>query len=186
MNFSIPRDIPGNLAGDLGMDQTSCPAGARPSPFNDSRTASGTVELIRASDSTIVATPSIAYRVQDTIDLCPGDCGTSLERVTTVPLSQFEATGVSGDVPFTVELPCAVDGSLHHLRVTSDVHTSSTETSRATRCASQQARCRAEEVKTRRQAVLVTLSPRPTRKEIRRADFRTETRAKSAEWIRKV
>ena len=43
--------------------------------------------------------------VRDTIDLCPGDCGTSLEQIATVPMSQFEATGIAGDVPFTVEFP---------------------------------------------------------------------------------
>lgn len=28
-----------------------------------------------------------------------------LEQFATIPLSQFEATGISGDVPFTVEFP---------------------------------------------------------------------------------
>jgi len=59
-------------------------------------------------------------------------------------------------------IPGAVDGSLHHRRPTTDVRTSSTETPRATRGAGQQARCRSKEVDTRRQAVLVTLSPRST------------------------
>jgi hypothetical protein len=111
MNFSMPRDIPGNLAGDIGIDQISCPAGAKPSPFNDERHASGTVGLERNAGPDITVTPSIIYSVQDTVDLCPGDCGLILERVATVPLSQFEATGISGDVPFTVEFPAPSLGS---------------------------------------------------------------------------
>jgi hypothetical protein len=105
MNFNIPKDIPGNLAGGIGDDQTTCPAGAKPSPFNDERHAGGTVSVTRLSASELTVTPIITYIVKDTIDLCPGDCGTFLESVATVPLSQFEATGISGDVPFTVEFP---------------------------------------------------------------------------------
>jgi hypothetical protein len=105
MNFNIPKDIPGNLAGGIGKDQIACPAGANPSPFNDERHASGTVALEHKVAGTITATPAINYLVKDTVDLCPGDCGTLLEQIATVPLSQFEATGISGDVPFTVEFP---------------------------------------------------------------------------------
>ena len=105
MNFSIPRDIPGNLAGGIGDDETACPSGAQPSPFNDDRRAHGTVELSRGIGPDVTVTPSIGYTVQDTIDLCPGDCGSVLEQVATVPLSQFEATGIAGDIPFTVNFP---------------------------------------------------------------------------------
>lgn len=102
MNFNVPRDIPGNLAGGIGKDQLACPSGAKPSPFNDERQASGKIMVTRLSASELTVTPIINYTVKDTIDLCPGDCGTKLESVATVPLSQFEATGISGDVPFTV------------------------------------------------------------------------------------
>ncbi|CAG0953429.1 hypothetical protein METP3_00349 [Methanosarcinales archaeon] len=105
MNFNIPKDIPGNLAGGIGKDQLACPAGAQPSPFNDERLAKGMVRVVRTSGPDLIVTPSINYTVKDTIDLCPGDCGTALEQIATVPLSQFEATGISGDVPFTVEFP---------------------------------------------------------------------------------
>jgi hypothetical protein len=105
MNFNLPKDIPGNLAGGIGNDQVACPSGAKPSPFNDQRLASGTVAFMRTSDTQLNVIPLINYTVKDTIDLCPGDCGTKLEQVATVPLSQFEATGISGDVPFTVEFP---------------------------------------------------------------------------------
>ena len=112
MNFNIPKDIPGNLAGDIGKDQLTCPAGAKPSPFNDERHAGGTVMVTRLSSNDLVATPHITYSVKDTIDLCPGDCGTILEQVATVPLSQFEATGISGDIPFTVEFLAPFLGGL--------------------------------------------------------------------------
>src|SRR5262249_35541266 len=42
MNFNIPSDIAGNIAGGIGKDQLTCRAGAMPSPFNDDRTATGT------------------------------------------------------------------------------------------------------------------------------------------------
>jgi hypothetical protein len=105
MNFNLPKDIPGNLAGGIGTDETACPAGAQPSPFNDERRATGTVGLTRGGGREVTVTPSITYTVRDTIDLCPGDCGRGLEKLATVPLSQFEATGISGDIPFTVNFP---------------------------------------------------------------------------------
>lgn len=105
MNFNVPKDIPGNLAGGIGKDQAACQAGNQPSPFNDDRKASGKVSITRLSASELTVTPIINYTVKDTIDLCPGDCGTLLEQVATVPLSQFEATGISGDVPFSVDFP---------------------------------------------------------------------------------
>jgi hypothetical protein len=108
MNFNHPKEIPGNIAGGIGDNQTACAAGKRPSPFNDERLAYGYVNLTRVSPSEVSVSPIIAYKVQDTIDLCPGDCGNRFwppEQVATVPLSQFEATGISGDVPFTIYFP---------------------------------------------------------------------------------
>jgi len=105
MNFAFPRDVAGNLAGGIGKDQQSCPAGAQPSPFNDERDASGTVTVSPLSATELTVTPDINFRVKDTIDLCPGDCGTTLEQFATVPFSQFEATGISGDVPFIIDFP---------------------------------------------------------------------------------
>jgi Domain of unknown function (DUF4157) len=103
MNFSIPRDVAGNLAGGIGKNQRACKSGARPSPFDDERLAKGSVTVVRDPRGDIFVYPIINYTVKDTIDLCPGDCGTKAEQVATVPISQFEATGISGDVPFTVE-----------------------------------------------------------------------------------
>jgi hypothetical protein len=103
MDFSIPGEIPGNLAGGVGKNQSSCPVGARPSPFDDERTATGTADVTRNTDGTLTVVPSIMYTVRDTIDLCPGKCGTSTEQIATVPMSRLEASGISGDIPFTVE-----------------------------------------------------------------------------------
>ncbi|GAB6907956.1 conserved hypothetical protein [Desulfosarcina cetonica] len=103
MNFNYPTDIAGNIAGGIGSDQSAHPFGARPSPVDDSRAATITATLVRDPSGTITVTPSIRYRVTDTIDLCPGNCGTSREQVATVPLSRFEATNLVGDVPFTID-----------------------------------------------------------------------------------
>lgn len=103
MNFNYPADIAGNIAGGIGKDQTSFPIGAQPSPFNDSREAAIKATLTRNPDGSITVAPAITYTVRDTIDLCPGDCGTSAERVATVPLSRFEASGLTGDVPIIIQ-----------------------------------------------------------------------------------
>jgi hypothetical protein len=103
MNFNVIADIAGNIAGGIGKDETSFPIGARPSPFNDSREASVQATLTRQSDGSLEVSPSIQFTVKDTLDLCPGDCGAPPEQVATIPLSRFEATGVSGDVPMTIE-----------------------------------------------------------------------------------
>jgi hypothetical protein len=105
MNFWKFDEIPGNIAGGIGKTQTSCPAGARPGPFDDERTAEGTARVSRNPDGTLTVKPHFRYTVKDTIDLCPGNCGAKIERVATVPLSRFEATGISGDVPFIVKFP---------------------------------------------------------------------------------
>jgi hypothetical protein len=105
MDFNVIGEIPGNIAGGVGKTQLSCPVGARPSPFDDDRTALGTAQVTRNADGSLTVVPSITYTVKDTIDLCPGNCGASLEQVATVPMSRMEASGISGDVPFTVEFP---------------------------------------------------------------------------------
>jgi hypothetical protein len=46
--------------------------------------------------------------VIDTLDFCPGNCGGRLAQILTVPLSRWEASFISGDVPFTVRFPAPV------------------------------------------------------------------------------
>jgi hypothetical protein len=105
MNFNKIGEIPGNIAGGIGTTQLSCPVGARPSPFNDSREVNVKVIVHRNPDGTLTVFPFFNYTVKDTIDLCPGDCGAEIEKIATVPMSRMEASGISGDVPFTVYFP---------------------------------------------------------------------------------
>ena len=113
MNFNVPTDIAGNIAGGIATDQAAEPFGARPSPVDDSRAAGIAATLVRDAAGTITVTPAIRFRVVDTIDLCPGNCGNADERVATVPLSRFEATRLVGDVPFFIDFdaPAAELGS---------------------------------------------------------------------------
>jgi len=103
MNFNVIADIAGNVAGGIGKDETKFPIGATPSPFNDSREAKVEASLTRNADGSVTVAPAIKFKVKDTIDLCPGDCGSAAEQVATVPLSRFEATGIAGDVPLIFE-----------------------------------------------------------------------------------
>lgn len=103
LNFEIPGEIPGNIAGDIGKDQTSCMSGAKPSPFNDERKAWVGAHISADALGNITVEPIIQFLIRDTVDLCPGNCGSSLEQFATIPLSQYEATGITGDVPFFVE-----------------------------------------------------------------------------------
>jgi hypothetical protein len=102
MDFNVIGEIPGNIAGGIGDNQASCPVGAQPSPQDDDRTAVGSATVTQNSDGSLGVSTTITYTVHDTIDLCPGNCGASIEQVATVPMSRMEASGVSGDVPFTV------------------------------------------------------------------------------------
>jgi len=104
MNFNAIGEIPGNIAGGIGKDQAANPVGATPSPQDDARIAKGSVFVFDAGSSLLVH-PFLTYTVKDTIDLCPGDCGAKKEQIATIPMSQWEATGISGDVPFFVSFP---------------------------------------------------------------------------------
>jgi hypothetical protein len=64
--------------------------------------AKGSVMVFDAGPNLLVQ-PQLTYTVKDTVDLCPGDCGADKERIATIPMSQWEATGISGDVPFFVD-----------------------------------------------------------------------------------
>jgi hypothetical protein len=107
MNFSLPRDIPGNIAGGIGKDQAANPIGANPSPQDDARIAKGDVTVADLG-SKLMVVPNLRFTVKDTIDLCPGDCGSPREQKATVEMSRWEATGISGDVPFTVDFSPAI------------------------------------------------------------------------------
>ena len=108
MDFDQPDEVPGNIAGGVGNDQLTCAVGAMPSPFNDVRKADGRVTLIRDDRGTLMVQLVIDFLVMDTLDLCPGNCGTDAELTATLPLSWFEASGISGDVPFSVRFSVPV------------------------------------------------------------------------------
>jgi outer membrane protein OmpA-like peptidoglycan-associated protein len=108
MNFTGIGTVPGNLAGGIGKTQRTCSVGATPSTVEDARQVTDVVAtLVRSASGAITVTPSFTYHVVDTVDLCPGDCGSSKglinEQQATVPMSRLEASGVSGDVPFFVD-----------------------------------------------------------------------------------
>ncbi|MBK5124367.1 DUF4157 domain-containing protein [Burkholderia sp. R-69980] len=103
--FSDPFEVPGLIAGGVGRDQGFCNVGANTSGAQeDSRSARVTAEVFRNPDSTLVINPIVNYTVVDTIDFCPGNCGGFFARHLggTVQMSRWEASGISGDVPFTV------------------------------------------------------------------------------------
>jgi hypothetical protein len=102
MNFNIIGDIPGNIAGGIGKDQAANPVGAKPSPQNDARLVNGSVTITGLPGGGQRVTPSFSFTVNDTLDLCPGNCGASSEQIATVPMSRWEASGIAGDVPYTV------------------------------------------------------------------------------------
>jgi hypothetical protein len=104
MNFSVIRDIPGNIAGGIGKDQAANPIGKNPSLQDDARFAKGDVKVVDVG-SELMVVPNLNFTVNDTIDLCPGNCGSGREQIATVEMSRWEATGISGDVPFTVDFP---------------------------------------------------------------------------------
>ena len=112
MNFNIPSDIAGNLAGGIGDNEASCKVGAHPSPQDDARLVTGTAKVTGNADGSLTVEPDMQFEVRDTIDLCPGDCGSQLEQCATVILSRLEATGVAGDIPFKVKFPAPPQASL--------------------------------------------------------------------------
>lgn len=107
MWFGFADGVPGNLAGGVGRDQLANPIGAKPSPVNDVRAADLKLTLSPNPDGSTTVTPSLEFVVQDTIDLCPGQCGSGNADVllATTLLSRFEATGLTGDVPFVIRFP---------------------------------------------------------------------------------
>lgn len=110
LNFNVIADIAGNIAGGIGKDQNSIQLGAKPNRENDSREATFIAKLVRNADGSITITPRITYTVKDTIDLCPGNCGEPREQTATVPLSRFEATGLTGDVPIKIQFDAPAAG----------------------------------------------------------------------------
>jgi hypothetical protein len=102
---NVGGEIPANLAGDIANNQTACPAGAQPSRQDDQRLADGDAHVTRNANGSLTVVFNLNFTVIDTLDLCPGNCGTSKEQWATVILSRWEASDISGDIPFTVNFP---------------------------------------------------------------------------------
>jgi outer membrane protein OmpA-like peptidoglycan-associated protein len=100
-------NAPGLLAGGVGTTQLTTRVGAIPSSQNDSRTATGHIDVRRNSlpggGTRLVFTPTVTIKVLDTVDFCPGNCGSAAAQVATVPFSMWEASGISGDVAFVTK-----------------------------------------------------------------------------------
>lgn len=107
MNFNVADEIPGNIAGGVAKDQAANPIGSKPSSQNDERTVKGLATAVKLASGELFVIPVMTYTVKDTLDLCPGDCGAPREQIATIPMSRWEASGISGDVPFKVDFPAA-------------------------------------------------------------------------------
>jgi hypothetical protein len=97
INYSNPFSIAGHIAGGIG----SSDAGA---DYRKVLWGNVTLERIPLILSTayVHAQTTLHYEVFDAIDFCPGDCGSRLEQLVTVPMSRLEASGEAYDVPFKV------------------------------------------------------------------------------------
>jgi hypothetical protein len=103
LRFTDYLEVPGLIAGGIDTAQGSCGVGAVPSTQPDERLVDGTFTVSKNDDGSIFVSPvGLRFTVRDTLDFCPGNCGSGLAQGTTVPLSRWEASNISGDLSFTV------------------------------------------------------------------------------------
>ncbi len=97
INYSNPFSVAGHIAGGI----SSSDAGA---DYRKITYANVTLEktLLFGSTGYIKVELIPHYEVFDTIDFCPGDCGSPAEQLITIPMSRLEASGAAYDVPFKV------------------------------------------------------------------------------------
>jgi outer membrane protein OmpA-like peptidoglycan-associated protein len=103
--YTDPFEVPGLIAGGIGTDQGFCTVGANTSGAQeDSRSARVSAQVFKNTDGSMIINPIVNYTVVDTLDFCPGNCGGFFAQHmgNTVQMSRWEASGISGDVPFTV------------------------------------------------------------------------------------
>ena len=97
INYSNPFSVAGHIAGGIGSS-------AAGDDYRKITYANVILEKTTLIGSTgyvsVELTPH--YEVFDAIDFCPGDCGSPLEQLITVPMSRLEASGAAYDVPFKV------------------------------------------------------------------------------------
>ena len=103
--YTDPFEVPGLIAGGVGANQGYCIVGANTSGAQeDSRSARVSAQVFKNPDGSMIINPIVNYTVVDTLDFCPGNCGGFFAQHlgNTVQMSRWEASGISGDVPFTV------------------------------------------------------------------------------------
>ena len=103
--YTDPFEVPGLIAGGVGTNQGFCTVGANTSGAQeDSRSARVSAQVFKNPDGSMVINPIVNYTVVDTLDFCPGNCGGFFAQHlgNTLQMSRWEASGISGDVPFTV------------------------------------------------------------------------------------
>lgn len=93
INYAEVYSVPGNLAGGIG---TSSPALGS---VADTRAIDGPITFTpEATDlgvlTRVTAKANLKVTVKDSVDLCPGDVGASIEQFATIPLSRLEVTNI--------------------------------------------------------------------------------------------
>lgn len=97
INFSNPFSVAGHIAGNIG----SSDAGPDYRKITRANVAI-TKKVLFGNTGYYVIELIPHYEVFDTIDFCPGDIGSPLESLVTVPMSRLEASGAAYDMPFKV------------------------------------------------------------------------------------
>ena len=97
INYSNPFSVAGHIAGGIG----SSDAGPDYRKITYGNVTLEKVPVIGNTGYVRVET-TLHYEVFDAVDFCPGDCGSPLEQVVTIPMSRLEASGAAYDVPFKV------------------------------------------------------------------------------------
>lgn len=97
INYSNPFSVAGHIAGGIGSS-------AAGDDYRKITAASVALERTTLFSGTgyVTVTLSPDYEVFDAIDFCPGDCGSDLEQLVTIPMSRLEASGAAYDRPFKV------------------------------------------------------------------------------------
>ena len=97
INYSNPFSVAGHIAGGIG----SSDAGPDYRKITYGNVTLERVPIIGGTGYVSVET-TLQYEVFDAVDFCPGDCGSPLEQLVTIPMSRLEASGAAYDVPFKV------------------------------------------------------------------------------------
>ncbi|GIJ23944.1 nidogen-like domain-containing protein [Micromonospora lutea] len=93
INYAEVYSVPGNLAGGVGVSSPALGS------VRDSRAIDGTITFTpEATDRGVLtrvsAKAGFKLTVLDSVDLCPGDVGASIEQFATIPLSRLEVTPI--------------------------------------------------------------------------------------------